>query len=73
MAAAKARDKRCNNQPSMGVAKARRQTMEGAEDATTNHSWQRQASASDESKRTVAGNGWQSGLQPSTIEIRIAP
>ncbi len=57
MAVAKARDKGRNNQPSMGAAKARWRKMEWSEDATTSHLWQRQASAGNESKRTVACNG----------------
>jgi hypothetical protein len=57
MAAAKARDKGRNNQPSTGAAKARRRMMERSEDATTSHLWQRRASAGNESKRTMACNG----------------
>ncbi len=59
MAVAKASDKERNNQPLMGAAKARQRTMEWVDNATTNHLWERQAAAGNESKRTVAGNGRQ--------------
>jgi hypothetical protein len=59
MLAVKARDKGSNNQPFTGAAKTRRWTMDWVEDAATNHLWEKQAVASNESKRTAADNGRQ--------------
>ncbi len=69
MVASKVRDKGHNDQTLTEAAKARWQTMERVEDATTNQLWQRQAAAGNESKRTAAGNGWQ--MWAAAVDNRV--